>query len=326
MVSSPVAVDTDRSAALSVVGLSKTYRYGLLFRTRRVGIAELAFRVLPGEVFGCLGPNGSGKTTILKCLLGIIRPDAGQISILGRPHEDATWKGRCGFLPENPYFYDYLTPIEYLDYAGRLLGLSAAVRRERGAELLERLGLQRVRDVAVRRFSKGMVQRLGLAQALINDPDLVFLDEPMSGLDPLGRHLVREVILSLKRAGKTVFFSTHILPDAESLCDRVAVLRAGRLVNVGRLDEILRLDVSHVELLVSGLTREQVQPFAPQAQSIGERLRLEIEEAQVGSVLRQVDAAGGRILSVQPIRQSLEEFFVREMGAGEASGRWSMDD
>jgi ABC-2 type transport system ATP-binding protein len=315
--------------ALAVRGLSKTYRYGLLLRKRRTGVADLSLEIRRGEVFGCIGPNGSGKTTTLKAVLGLIRPDAGKVTILGREQADVAWRYRTGFLPEHPYFYDYLTPIEYLDYAGRLLGLSPEQRRRRADELLERLGLWRARAVPVRRFSKGMVQRLGLAQALINDPDLVFLDEPMSGLDPMGRHLVREVILALKDAGKTVFFSTHILPDAEALCDRVAVLRAGRLVSVGRLDDILKVDVTHVEVLVSALEESFAARLATPVKAwhtIAERTRIEVSEASLGGLLRELDAAGGRILSVQPIRRSLEDFFVETMGGEEADARWALGE
>jgi len=312
--------------ALSVANLSKFYSTGLVRRTRRVGVADLSFQVERGEVFGYLGPNGSGKTTTLKILVGLLRPDAGLIEILGHPHDSPAWRYRTGFLPEHPYFYDYLTPLEYLDFVGRLFGMSRTARRERGSELLERLGLVRARHVALRRFSKGMVQRLGLAQALLNDPELVFLDEPMSGLDPLGRHLVRDLILSLKRAGKTVFFSTHILSDAESLCDRVALLRAGRLLNVGRLDQILSMEIAHFEVLATGLEEsaaDRIGSGTRRMERLAERVRVEVEESGLREVLREVDAAGGRILSVQPVRQSLEDFFLKEMTSGEGESGWA---
>src|SRR5437773_4007954 len=238
---------------LKTVGLSKSYKVGHIWQRSRPALQGLDLEVRRGEVFGYLGPNGSGKTTTLKLLLGLLRPDAGEIHVLGRPWMDPAWRYRVGYLPENPYLYDYLTPQEYLDYAGRLFGMPASERRERSAQLLHRVGLAESARVPMRRFSKGMLQRAGLAQALLNDPELVFLDEPMSGLDPIGRHMVKEVILDLRSRGRTVFFSTHILSDAESLCDRVGLLRAGRLVTVGRLDDILRIDVSHLEVLVSGV-------------------------------------------------------------------------
>jgi ABC-2 type transport system ATP-binding protein len=316
-------------AALEIASLSKSYAVGHLFQRRpRPVLVDVSFDVARGEVFGYLGPNGSGKTTTLKVLMGMLRPDKGSISVLGRPFADRSWRARIGYLPEHPYLYDYLTPREYLDYVGRLFGLDAATRRERSRELLKLVGLSRAADLAMRRFSKGMTQRAGLAQALVNDPDMVFLDEPMSGLDPLGRRLVRDLIVDLKARGKTVFFSTHILPDAEALCDRVAVLRGGRLLQVGRLQDILRLDVSHMEVLVTGIDEARLGglPGLRSPQRMGERVRLEVKEGALGEIIRAVESAGGRVLSVQPIRQSLEDYFVQEMAAAPVSGRWEFED
>ena len=308
--------------ALETSGLSKSYPAGVLHQGRRSALEELTLSVPRGEVFGYLGPNGSGKTTTLKLLLGLLRADRGSARVLGVPHTERAWRYRTGYLPENPYLYDYLTPEEYLDYAGRLFGMPASERRERSGRLLQRVGLVESARVPMRRFSKGMLQRAGLAQALLNDPELVFLDEPMSGLDPIGRHMVKEVILDLRSRGRTVFFSTHILSDAESLCDRVGLLRAGRLVTVGRLDEILRIDVAHLEVLVSGVDAALLArlPGLKGKQALGERWSLEVEEKSLGPVVTAVQAAGGRILSVQPVRESLEDYFVREMGA-QAGGR-----
>ncbi len=275
-----------------------------------------------GEVFGYLGPNGAGKTTTLKLLLGLLRADRGSARVLGVSHTERAWRYRTGYLPENPYLYDYLTPQEYLDYAGRLFGMPAAERQERSRQVLQRVGLAESARVPMRRFSKGMLQRAGLAQALLNDPELVFLDEPMSGLDPIGRHMVKEIILDLRSRGRTVFFSTHILSDAESLCDRVALLRDGRLVTIGRLDEILRIDVSHLELLASGVDAGVLDrlPGLKARRALGERWSLEVEEKSLGPVVTAIQQAGGRVLSVQPVRESLEDYFVRQMGA-QATGR-----
>jgi len=315
---------TNGSAALEVSGLRKSYKVGHIVQKRRLALDELSLSVERGEVFGYLGPNGSGKTTTLKVVMGIVRPDAGSVTVLGSPLGEPAWRYHAGYLPEQPYFYDYLTPFEYLDYSGRLFGLATATRRRRADELLERVGLDRSRDVALRRFSKGMSQRLGLAQALINDPEIVFLDEPMSGLDPIGRRLVRDVIMDLKRRGKTVFFSTHILPDAEALCDRVALLGGGRLLRAGRLDEILSLDVSHLEVLIGwhGAAPADAPAGARDRSVLGERWRLEVEEASLVSVLEWAVARRGRVLSVQPIRQSLEDYFFKELVAVEPSGPW----
>ncbi len=309
--------------AVAIHGLSKSFRIGHLRGRLRPALTDLTLDVPSGEVFGYLGPNGSGKTTTIKLLMGLIHPDAGTVTVLGRPSQEQDWKARIGYLPENPYLYDYLTAREYLDYAGRLFGLPRRKRHERAEELIALVGLTRSADWPMRRYSKGMLQRVGMAQALVNDPDLVFLDEPMSGLDPIGRRLARDIILDLRRRGRTVFFSTHILSDAEALCDRVALLRGGRLLKVGRLNEILPIDVTHMEVLVSGLDAAAVEalPAGVRAhQSIGERWRLELEEAALGVLVRQIEAAGGRVLSVSPVRQSLEEYFFQEMTAEEQQG------
>jgi ABC-2 type transport system ATP-binding protein len=302
--------------ALETAGLAKSYPTGVLHQGRRSALEDLTLTVPRGEVFGYLGPNGSGKTTTLKLLIGLLRPDRGTARVLGAPHTERSWRHRAGYLPENPYLYDYLTPEEYLDYAGRLFGMPKAERRDRSRQLLTRVGLADSARVPMRRFSKGMLQRAGLAQALLNDPELVFLDEPMSGLDPIGRHMVKEVILDLRSRGRTVFFSTHILADAESLCDRVGLLRGGRLVTVGRLDEILRIDVSHLETLVSGVDAAMLErlPGLKGRRTLGERWSLEVEEGSLGAVIQAVQQAGGRVLSVQPVRESLEDYFLREMG------------
>jgi len=310
--------------ALETSGLSKSYPTGVLHQGRRSALEELTLNVPRGEVFGYLGPNGAGKTTTLKLLLGLLRADRGSARVLGVPHTERAWRYRAGYLPENPYLYDYLTPQEYLDYAGRLFGMPGSERRERSAQLLHRVGLAESARVPMRRFSKGMLQRAGLAQALLNDPELVFLDEPMSGLDPMGRHMVKEVILDLRSRGRTVFFSTHILSDAESLCDRVGLLRSGRLVTVGRLDDILRIDVSYLEVLVSGVDAGLLERLRglKGKRALGERWSLEVEEKSLGPVVSAVQEAGGRILSVQPVRESLEDYFIREMGAQPGGRPW----
>jgi ABC-2 type transport system ATP-binding protein len=318
-----VTVDPKLEPALELRGLRKSYRIGHIRQKLRPVLKGLDLAVPRGEVFGYLGPNGSGKTTTLKILVGLLRVDAGEARVLGLPLSDRTWRYRVGYLPENPYLYDYLTAREYLEYVGRLFGLAAAERRRRADDLLARVGMTRAADVALRRASKGMLQRVGLAQALVNDPELVILDEPMSGLDPLGRHLVRRLILELKDAGKTVFFSTHILSDAETLCDRVAVLRDGQVMASGPLNEILTIDVSHMEVILSGLDAAQVEALGPgiAARNLGERWRVEAPEASLHDVIGRALANGGRVLSVLPIRQSLEEFFVREMAPG-PGGVW----
>ena len=301
-------------------GLTKSYRVGHIRQSLRPALVDLDLEVRRGEVLGYVGPNGSGKTTTLKLLTGLLRPDAGEVRVFGLPLESRAWRHRVGYLPEHPYLYDYLTPAEYLDYAGRLFGIPGAARREKRRELLALVGLERSADLPMRRFSKGMLQRVGVAQALVNDPELLLLDEPMSGLDPLGRRLVRNLILELRRAGKTVLFSTHILSDAETLCDRVAVLRAGRLVRVGALGEMLDGSAAHMEVLVATPAEGLPQiEGAITRETLGDRARLEVKEKDLGRVIGAIGPAGGRVLSVQPLRQSLEEYFFQEMG-GERGG------
>jgi ABC-2 type transport system ATP-binding protein len=315
--------------AVTIRGLCKSYRWGFWRTRRHPALIDLSFSVPRGEIFGYLGPNGSGKTSTIKALVGLARADAGEITVLGRRLEDPAWRAQVGYLPETPYLYDYLTAAEYLEYAGRLFSLPRALRRERARALLVRVGLDGARDVPMRRYSKGMLQRAGLAQALINEPTLVILDEPMSGLDPLGRRLVRDLILELKAAGTTVFFSTHILSDAEALCDTVAVLRGGRLLAEGRLDKILDIDVSHSEVLVSGVGAEALARLPEAvvvADALRERHRLSVPHGHLAEVVGLVEREGGRVLSVQPIRQTLEEFFFKELGSAPEGAPWRPAD
>ena len=309
--------------AVDVQGIEKSFRIGHLRPTRRRALEPLTFSVRRGEILGYLGPNGSGKTTTLKILIGLLFPDAGTATILGQPLASRAWRYRTGYLPEHPYFYDYLSAAEYLDYAGRLFGMRRADRRDRARDILRRVGLEDSSRLPLRRFSKGMTQRVGLAQALLNDPDLVILDEPMSGLDPLGRRLVRRLILELRAAGKTVLFSTHILGDAEALCDRVALLRAGKLLKIGALDQILTLDVAHLEVLVSGIDEAAAGELGVDKRiRVGDRWTLEVEEGRLGQVVQAVEARRGRILGVHPVRQSLEEYFVEQMGERGRGEAW----
>src|SRR6058998_1217272 len=235
--------------AIEINNLTKDYETGF-WRKRKVrALDELSLTVEPGQIFGFLGANGAGKTTTLKLLMGLIFPTAGSARILGRDTSDVSMHARVGYLPENPYFYDYLTAREFVTYCGELFGLNRVNRESRAEELLTRVNLEKKSwDRQLRKLSKGMLQRVGLAQALVNDPEVVFLDEPMSGLDPVGRRQVRDLILWLRDTGKTVFFSSHILSDVEALCDRVAILNAGRLAETGRLAEILLRRAGELEI------------------------------------------------------------------------------
>jgi ABC-2 type transport system ATP-binding protein len=304
--------------AIETTELTKDYAVGFWRKRPRRALDRLSLQVEAGEVFGFLGPNGAGKTTTLKLLMQLVFPTSGEARILGRPPGDLTVKRRIGYLPENPYFYDYLTAEELLTYFGGLLGLDPQERRRRVSALLDEVGLVSERRLQLRKFSKGMLQRVGIAQALLNEPDLVILDEPMSGLDPLGRRDVRKLILRLRERGCTVFFSSHVLSDAEALCSRVAILAKGRLVASGRLTDMLAFGVRGWELIVADVSDAVIAKYGPQlskAQAIGEgRFSLELPiETAPEKLLTELTAAGGRLVSLNPLRETLENFFVEHV-------------
>jgi len=292
-------------------GLTKAYR-GHLGIGRSLALDGLDLTVEPGQVFGLLGPNGAGKTTTLKLILGLLRADRGEVRLFGHPASDPAVRSRLGYLPENPYFYEYLTAEEFLDFYGRLQGMSRAARRVRVKAMLERVGLGNRASTALRKFSKGMVQRLGVAQAIQHDPELVILDEPMSGLDPIGRREVRDLILELRRAGRTVFFSSHILQDAEMICDRVAILDRGRLRSTGRLGDLVSSAVRWFEVSVRGAV--PAGPIVLLSSEGAEHLLQVPDVDALAEVLEATRRAGGQVLSVWPRRETLEDLFLREIG------------
>lgn len=306
--------------AIEIQGLTKDFPLGFWRKRWRRSLDNLTLQVEEGEVFGFLGPNGAGKTTTLKLLMGLIFPTAGTARIRRRSIDDVGMHREIGFLPEQPYFYDYLTARELLDYYGRFFGYSAAERTERVKRFLELVGLAGAADVQLRKFSKGMLQRVGIAQAILHDPQVVFLDEPMSGLDPVGRREVRDIILALKQQGRTVFFSTHILTDAEMLCDRVAVLLEGKLQGVGAPGDIVSIEVHGMEILFEARDGRPLPPkLAERATKTGARYRIELPEADLYAALEQLRASEARILSVQPLRPTLEDYFFRLMDRGKAA-------
>ncbi|MBI4467315.1 MAG: ABC transporter ATP-binding protein [Acidobacteria bacterium] len=303
--------------AIEIINLTKDYPRGFWRKSYRRALDHLDLTVQAGEVFGLLGPNGAGKSTTLKLLMRLIYPTAGTARLLGQPFENIETHQRIGFLPESPYFYDYLTAREFLDYCGQLFGQSRSERRRRVGELLERVGLVEAADVALRNFSRGMLQRVGIAQAIINDPDLVFLDEPMLGLDAVGRREVRDLILELHAAGKTICFSTHVLPDVEALCDRVAILNRGRLHGLGGLDDILKMKVQASEVVVAqpspGLV-EELRRLTDGVRIAGDKLNLTVPDDKLYAVIECVRQKQGRLVAVNPVRPSLEDYFFQEFG------------
>jgi ABC-2 type transport system ATP-binding protein len=308
--------------AIEIEGLTKDYPLGFWRKQMRRSLDGLTLQVQEGEAFGFLGPNGAGKTTTLKLLMGLIFPTAGTARVRGRSIDDVRMHREIGYLPEQPYFYDYLTARELLDYYARFFGYSAAERQERITRFLGRVGLADAADVQLRKFSKGMLQRVGIAQAIVHDPQVIFLDEPMSGLDPIGRREVRDIILDLKRQGRTVFFSTHILSDAEMLCDRVGVLLGGKLQGVGAPGEIVSMDVYGMEIFFEMRDgRLLPRTLAGDATKIGERFRVEIPEEQLYPALEQLRSCEARILSVTPLRPTLEDYFLKLVARDKAGPR-----
>jgi len=297
--------------ALRLDGVEKGFR-GHLGIGRTVAVERLDLEVRAGGIFGLLGPNGAGKTTTIKMIVGLLRPDRGTVSLFGRPPSEPAARERIGFLPENPYFYDYLTCEEFLDFYARLRGLAGRERHTRVRETLGKVGLAERGSTALRKCSKGMIQRLGLAQAILHRPDLLVLDEPMSGLDPVGRRDVRDLILAERAQGRTVFFSSHILQDAEMICDRVAILARGRLRFAGALDEAVSRRVLGYEIAVTGISAEGLPAEWVASSAEGSLLKVADAEA-LGRLIRAVQDGGGRVASVWPRRDSLEELFLREI-------------
>src|SRR5713226_3524998 len=301
--------------AIEIDNLTKDYEVGF-WRKRKVRALDgLSLSVEPCQVFGFLGANGAGKTTTLKLLMGLIYPTGGEARILGRDIRDTSMHSRIGYLPENPYFYDYLTAREFLNYCAQLFGQDSAGRTRRTEELLARVNLEKKSwDRQLRKFSKGMLQRVGLAQALVNDPEIVFLDEPMSGLDPVGRREVRDLIASLRMQGKTVFMCSHILSDIEVLCDSVAILKDGRLAHAGSLDDLRARETALIEVIVTGAdAATMIQQLGSTAKvtTTASGLRIEVaDEKEVDQVIAALRKANGKLVSVQPVRQSLEELFL----------------
>ncbi len=306
---------------VEINNLSKDYETGFLKKKRMRALDDLTLNVKGGQIFGFLGGNGAGKTTTIKLLMSLMFPTSGSAKILGRDIADVQMHRRIGYCPENPYFYDYLTAHELMDYFGQLFGLDAKTRRNKTEELLTAVGLEE-KDWRrqLRKYSKGMLQRVGLAQSLINEPEIVFMDEPMSGLDPVGRREIRELIASLRKKGVTVFMSTHILSDIEALCDEVAILRNGKLSATGNLNDLLVNSGEHrmLEVSVQGVAadaiREQIEFIAGatiSAKPNGANIQI-LDESDLDAVLTITRNAGGHLISVQPVKQSLEELFVKE--------------
>jgi ABC-2 type transport system ATP-binding protein len=306
--------------AIEIHNLTKSYPVGFWKKQLRPALKGLTLAVESGETFGFIGPNGAGKTTTLKLLMGIIFPTAGGATILGKDFRDLEIKRRIGFLPEQPYFYDYLSATELLDYYASLSGVKAAERKQRIPQLLEQVGLGDAGNKQLRKFSKGMLQRVGIAQAIVHDPEVVFLDEPMSGLDPIGRHEIRELIQNLKDAGKTIFFSTHILSDAEALCDRVAVIHKGELRGIGVMNELRSSATGTVEVIWEGADAlERVAALVTESHVTGALVRAKTANDNLDRLLEALRQQRARLVSVTPLQGTLEEYFLSKTSEPETA-------
>jgi ABC-2 type transport system ATP-binding protein len=302
--------------AIEILGLEKIYNVGFWRKRTKRALRPLNLAVEEGEIFGFLGPNGAGKTTTLKMLMGLVFPTSGTARILGRELDDPRMKAQIGFLPEQPYFYDYLTARELLTYYGHLSGVDSKQLSSKVDRVLERVNLTDSTNIQLRKFSKGMLQRVGIAQAILHDPKVVFLDEPMSGLDPIGRREVRNLIEQLKVEGKTVFFSTHILSDAEALCDRVAILHQGELRGVGRVAELTAGVQGKVEIVWQGTKiPTAMRTMIVECHAAGDTMRVVVAEENQNAALEGLRREGLRLISLVPMRTSLEDYFVAQLGA-----------
>jgi len=306
---------------VEIENLTKDYETGFWRKKKVRALDDLSLTVKSGQIFGFLGGNGAGKTTTIKILMSLLFPTSGSARILGRDISDVKMRSSIGYCPENPYFYDYLTARELLNYFGELFSLNSAKRKSKTEELLTKVGLQEKDwDKQLRKFSKGMLQRVGLAQSLVNEPRIVFLDEPMSGLDPMGRREIRELIAGLREKGTTVFMSTHILTDVEALCDEVAILRNGKLAATGKLDELLARDGQSrsFEITIAGVSIQEIRGELGQVSGadISEKangVSVEVtDENDIERIINISRKVGGKLISVQPVKQSLEELFVKE--------------
>ena len=307
-------------SAIEILGLEKTYSVGFWRKRPKRALYPLHLTVEDGEIFGFLGPNGAGKTTTLKLLMGLVFPTAGSARILGQEWTDPSVKAQIGFLPEQPYFYDYLTAHELLEYYGQLSGVPAKQRKQRVEQVLQQVGLRDVQGMQLRKFSKGMLQRVGIGQAILHDPKLVFFDEPMSGLDPMGRREVRDLMEQLKHEGKTVFFSTHILSDAEALCDRVAIIHKGELRGIGAVEDLTSSVQGKVEVIWQGtLVPASIKALGAECHVTGDRVRAIIGESQQDAVIDALRRERQRLIAITPVRTSLEAYFVEKLKRAETT-------
>ena len=309
-------------ACIETSGLEKHYEIGFWKKRRKDALKPLTLQVEDGEIFGYLGPNGAGKTTTLRLLMGLVYPSAGSAKLLGCDLFDRKMKAQIGFLPEQPYFYDHLTARELLEYYAQLSGVDPKYRRQKVDAALARVGMTEAAKTQLRKYSKGMLQRVGIAQAIVHDPKLILLDEPMSGLDPIGRREVRDLIQQLNDEGRTIFFSTHILSDAETLCDRVAVLNKGELRGIGVVADLAREVTGNIEVAWIGApAKPAIEALGGKTHAVGEALRAVLPESKQDAAIDAIRRANGKLISLTPVRATLEDYFLRKLGAESETAR-----
>jgi len=304
------------ATVLKIEDLHKSFNMGFIPKKKKI-LKGISLSVEQGEIFGYLGPNGAGKTTTLKCILGLIFPQKGKIEIFGHPHLSLKAKEQIGFLPENPYFYDHLTASEFLNFYSQLFIMEKNKKEEKIKNLLRLVDLEQSADLQLRKFSRGMLQRIGVAQALLNDPSLVLLDEPLGGLDPLGRKEIRDIIVHLKEEGKTVFLCSHILQDIEMICNRVAIIVNGRIINQGALQDLISEKILFTEVIFSGVDDKELEGLGERLSDQGGRTLLKVfEEKNVEKVLELIQSRKGKIHSLIPRTETLEDLFVEVVKQG----------
>lgn len=304
------------AAVLKIQELHKSFKTGFFLKKKKI-LSGISLSVGQGEIFGFLGPNGAGKTTTIKCVLGLLHPEKGNIEIFGISHLALKAKERIGFLPENPYFYDYLTASEFLHFFSQLFLIKKKEAKKKIKGLLQLVGLENEANIQLRKYSRGMQQRIGLAQALLNDPSLVLLDEPLGGLDPLGRKELRDIIVRLKEEGKTVFLSSHILQDVEMICDRVAIIVNGEIINQGALHELVSEKIIFTEIVFSGIEDKEVEGLGEYFSRGRERTLLKVlKEENVEKIVELVHSKKGKIHSLIPRTETLEDLFVKMVKQG----------
>jgi ABC-2 type transport system ATP-binding protein len=296
--------------AIEIINLKKSFKSNFYFNKTEV-LKDINLNVGKGEIYGFLGPNGAGKTTTMKCLLHLINPDSGQMNILGEPSNKIKVRNKIGFLPEHPYFYTHLTGEELLRFYARLFSLK--ISDSKIQHFIKKVGLGSKGKIKIQKYSKGMMQRIGLAQSIINDPEIIILDEPFTGLDPIGRKELRDIILQLKNEGKTIFFSSHILQDIEIMVDRVGIILDGTTIKEGKMSDLTTHTADYFELIFFGIDKKILTDYESRISTKDDKYFLKVNEKEKNDVIEKIILSKGKIISITPIKMTLEDIFLKEI-------------